>query len=346
MSAASVFHKLTLKSVHDETADARSFVFVPPRGSEDFYRYKSGQFLTFRIPHEGGVIERSYSFSSARCCDPDLTICVKRVPDGRGSNWMHDRLQVGAKIEATEPAGRFVLRDGEQPVFLLAGGSGITPCLSLIKTLLFETDRTAKLVYANRDAASIIYRSALDELAARFPKRLVVDHWCDDISGFMKAADIVDTISGWETADIYICGPAPLMELAEETLDRACGKTARIFIERFISPDDDGAEKPSSPVELNAAPIDRFRLTLDGEDHDVAIGSGQTLLEAAIAAGVDAPHSCTEGHCGACMAILKSGEVTMASTRALSKRNIERGYVLACQSRPSSPEALWLDFDA
>jgi len=84
---------------------------------------------------------------------------------------------------------------------------------------------------------------------------------------------------------------------------------------------------------------------LDGEDHDVATGSGETLLEAAIAAGVDAPHSCTEGHCGACMAILKSGEVTMASTRALSKRNIERGYVLACQARPSSPEALWLDFD-
>ena len=335
MSAGSVFHRLTLKSVRDETADARSFVFVPPRGSEDLYRYKSGQFMTFRIPHEGGVIERSYSFSSAGCCDPDLMVCVKRVPDGRGSNWMHDRLQVGAKIEATEPAGRFVLRDGERPVFLLAGGSGITPCISLIKTVLFETGRAAKLAYANRDAASIIYWSALDELAVRFPKRFIVDHWCDDVRGFMKAASIVDAISGWEATDIYICGPAPLMELAEEALDGTCGKTARIFIERFISSDDDGAEKPPSPVELNAAPIDRFRLTLDGEDHDVAISSGETLLEAAVASGVDAPHSCTEGHCCACMAILKSGEVTMASTRA-----VETQYRARLRSRLSVPAVL------
>lgn len=346
MSSAPIFHTLTLKSVRDETADARSFVFSPPRGAGHLYRYSSGQFLTFRIPLENGIIDRSYSFSSARCCDPDLMVCVKRVADGRGSNWFHDRLQVGARIEATEPAGRFILRDSERPVFLVAGGSGITPCVSLIKTLMFETERRAKLVYANRDSASIIYRSTLDELATRFSERFTCDYWCDDVSGFMAAADIARAVAGWEATDIYICGPKPLMDLAEETLGQICGENARILVEQFLSPDDPDADDAIPPVVTAAASLDRFRLTLDGENHDISIGAGQTLLAAAIAAGIDAPHSCTEGHCGACMAILKSGEVAMTSTRALSKRNIERGYVLACQSIPSSDEPLWLDFDA
>ena len=93
------------------------------------------------------------------------------------------------------------------------------------------------------------------------------------------------------------------------------------------------------------ATVERFRLTLDSENHTVPIAAGETLLQAALAAGFDAPHSCTEGRCGTCMAWLRSGNVSMASTRALSKRNLERGYVLACQSRPSSPAPIWLDFD-
>ncbi len=93
------------------------------------------------------------------------------------------------------------------------------------------------------------------------------------------------------------------------------------------------------------APVESFRLTLDGEDNTVPIAAGETLLQAALAAGIDAPHSCTEGRCGTCMSWLRNGEVSMASTRALSQRNIERGYVLACQSRPSTPTPIWLDFD-
>ncbi len=341
------YHWLTVKAVREETAEARSFVLASEAGEEALYRYSPGQFLTFRVPHDEAELIRSYSLSSASCSDPDMTVCVKRVAGGRGSNWFNDQITAGARIEATRPAGRFVLRDREGPLLLIAGGSGITPCISLIKQALVETERRVKLVYANQNAASVIYRETLGTLESQFPDRFTCRHWLDDDRGFLTAADIAKTARGWEQADGYICGPDPLMDMAEETLVALFGTGAMILTERFVSPDDpvrnrDAVEVPAVPTE---ALIESFRLTLDGEDHAVPIAPGETLLEAALAAGIDAPCSCTEGHCGTCMSRLRSGDVSMASTRALSKRNAERGYVLACQSRPSSSDAIWLDFD-
>ena len=340
-------HRLTVKAVREETAEARSFVLVPERGEAPLYAYEPGQFLTFRVPHENGEIVRSYSLSSAPCADPDMTVCVKRVAGGRGSNWFNDRLTAGARIEATRPAGRFVLRANDAPLLLIAGGSGITPCISLIKQALIETGRHVKLVYANQNEAAVIYRKTLDMLEGRFAGRFTCRHWFDDGSGFMTATDIAAETRGWETADSYICGPDPLMNMAEETLGELFGADATILTERFVSPDD--PVRAETAAEASAAPAEdlatSFQLTLDGEDREVPIAAGQTLLEAALAAGIDAPSSCTEGHCGTCMAQLRSGDVTMASTRALSKRNIDRGNVLACQSRPASAEPIWLDFD-
>ena len=335
-----------MKAVREETAEARSFVFVPERGETELFHYVPGQFLSFRVPHADGVIIRSYSLSSAPCTDPDMTVCVKRVAGGRGSNWFNDHLTAGMRIEATRPSGRFVLRDGDAPLLLIAGGSGITPCISLIKQALVETARHVKLVYANQNEAAVIYRKSLDMLEDRFADRLTCLHWFDDERGFLTPADITETAKGWETADSYICGPDPLMDMAEETLGDLYGADAVILTERFVSPDDPApGETAEAPAASADDLVDSFRLTLDGEDRSVPIAAGQTLLEAALAAGVDAPSSCTEGHCGTCMAQLRSGDVSMASTRALSKRNIERGYVLACQSRPSSSEPIWLDFD-
>ena len=341
------YRRLTVKTIRDETAEARSFGLAPEAGDGPLYHYMPGQFLTFRIPHEDGLITRSYSLSSAPCADPEMTVCVKRVADGRGSNWFNDYLQVGARIEATTPSGRFVMQEGDAPMLLIAGGSGITPCISLIKQALIETTRKVKLVYVNQYAASIIYRETVSRLEDRFSGRFACQHWLDDAGGLIKAPDIMAAAAGWETADTYICGPGPLMDMAEETLANLFGPTATILIERFVSPDDPSADQVNLE-ELAPSPeagIDSYRLTLDGKEHIVPIVGAQTLLEAALAAGIDAPYSCIEGHCGTCMALLREGSVSMASTKALSKRNMQRGCVLACQSRPSSAAALWLDFD-
>ncbi|MEQ8654838.1 MAG: ferredoxin--NADP reductase [Kiloniellales bacterium] len=340
--AAAAFHRLTVKAVREETPDARSFVLVPDAGEEALYHYRPGQFLTFRVPHEEGEILRSYSLSSAPCSDPDLTVCVKRVAEGRGSNWFNDRLIPGARIMARPPAGRFVLRASAAPLLLIAGGSGITPCISLVKQALFETERRVKLVYANRDEASVIYRDQLTLMEQRFAERFTCQHWLDNALGFMTPIDITGLAKGWEGAESYVCGPDPLMSMAEETLANLFGPEAVILTERFVSPEDTPLE---GAPQAGGEAVDSYRVTLDGEDHSIEITAGQTLLEAALAAGIDVPNSCTEGHCGTCMSQLKSGEVSMASTRALSKRNLARGYVLACQARPTTADPIWLDFD-
>lgn len=351
-ATAPSYRRLTIKAIRDETAEARSFALAPEAGEAALFRYRPGQFLTFCIPYRDranrdGAITRSYSLSSAPSADPEMTVCVKRIPGGRGSNWFNDHLRVGARIEATRPAGRFVMGDGDAPMLLVAGGSGITPCISLIKQALIETERRVKLVYVNRDVASIIYRDALELLQARFADRFECQHWLDDAGGLIQAGDIRRAADGFEGADGYICGPGPLMDMAEELLSGLLDPDARILTERFLSPDEpstqpDLAVDQASPDDTG---IESFRLTLDGTEHVVPISAGQTLLAAALDAGIDAPNSCVEGHCGTCMALLREGEVSMTSTRALSKRNKQRGCVLACQSRPTSPAPIWLDFD-
>lgn len=346
-ATAPSYRRLTVKAIRDETREARSFALAPEAGEAALFRYQPGQFLTFRIPHPDGQITRSYSLSSAPAADPEMTVCVKRVAGGRGSNWFNDHLRVGARIEATIPAGRFVLGESDAPMLLLAGGSGITPCISLIKQALIETERRVRLVYVNRDAASIIYRDGLERLQDRFACRFECRHWLDDARGLIEADDIRRAADGFEEADGYICGPGPLMDMAEETLCDLLGPQARILTERFLSPDDPSIQSAPSRDQTTSDDtcIESFRLTLDGTDHVVPIAAGQTLLTAALDAGIDAPSSCTEGHCGTCMALLREGEVSMASTKALSKRNKQRGCVLACQSRPASRAPIWLDFD-
>ena len=342
---ALAFHRLTVKAVRQETSDAQSFVLVPEAGEKSLYHYRPGQYLTFRVSDDQGSFRRSYSLSSAPSTDPDMTVCVKRIANGRGSNWFNDHLMAGARIDATRPDGRFVLRAGDASLFLLAGGSGITPCISLIKQTLFETQRKVKLVYVNQNAASVIYNEQLTQLVERFASRFTLHSWLDDQRGLISASDIQHAAEDWQGSHFYICGPGPLMDMAEETLADLFGNEAVILTERFLSPEDPASQFDLGNAIESHSLIEEFQLTLDGEIHNVPISGNQTLLQAALEFGVDAPSSCTEGHCGTCMAKLRTGAVNMTSTRALSKRNIQRGLILACQARPSSADPLWLDFD-
>lgn len=342
MTAGDRTYPLKVSNKRFETEDAASFVLIPRSTDAHAFSYRAGQFLTFSIPHEGKNLTRSYSLSSAPGVDAEMTICVKRVVGGRGSNWMIDQLETGDIIEATAPSGQFTLTDAQTPVLCVAGGSGITPCISMIKEALVKTERQVRLFYANRTAASVIYRDQLNSLATQFPDQFTCIHWLDEAKGFAAKADLLEAL-GPEVPDCYICGPTPLMDMAEALyLDQLCAD-ATVKTERFVSPDDPvEVEQPSvKPAKGPAS----FTMTLDDEVHEIPLAPGQTLLEAALAQGIDAPRSCTEGHCGACMCRLESGCVDMASTKALSKRNIERGNILACQSRPKTDEKLRISFD-
>ncbi len=344
------FHELVVADVIQETADTRSFVFEVPRAQAKLFEYVSGQFLTFEIPWESFRVHRCYSLSSAPGIDPRPQVTVKRVDAGRVSNWFNDRLAKGDRIAVKPPEGLFVLREPEQerPIVMFGGGSGVTPILSLIKTALARTRRRVKLVYANRDRDSIIFRAELETLRAREPGRLEIFHHLDAERGFMHAANAKDHFAGLEQADFYICGPGPFMDVVESALEERQVGRGHVFIERFVSPTD--PDRVQAPAAQPAAPASgvpaTFVCTLEGERHEVPVKPGETLLAAARRSGLEPSFSCEEGYCGCCMALLKRGKVGMRTHDALTAKDLANRWVLACQSRLEGEEQVEIDFDA
>ncbi|MEM7137373.1 MAG: ferredoxin--NADP reductase [Myxococcota bacterium] len=345
------FHKLSIAGIIQETHDTRSFVLDVPASLRGEFDYSSGQFLTFEVPWNGMALRRCYSLSSAPTIDPWPKVTVKRVEAGRVSNWFNDKLSVGDAIGVQRPEGRFVLRSdqGDRGVFLFGGGSGITPVISILKTALRNTERKVKLVYANREARSVIFDDELALWRAEFPDRLEIVHHLDSTRGFMTVDDVKSHLRGWEQAEYFVCGPTGYMDTVEAAFKTGGIDLEQTKFERFISPvDPDRRDETAEavPAQLNGEVPASFRMTLEGQSHEVPYEQGSTLLEAAVKAGHRPPSSCEDGYCGCCMALLKSGDVTMATHDALEPSDIERGWVLACQACPSSKEQLEIDFDA
>ena len=212
------YHQLRVKEVVRETHDASSFVLdVPPDLAETF-TYRPGQFCTFRVHVDGEEQLRSYSMSSTPGVDEDLTVTVKRVAGGVVSNFFLDHIAAGDVVELTKPAGVFCPEDSERTVVGLCGGSGITPVMSIAKHMLATSARPVRLLYANRDASSVIFKDALAALQVAYPGRLDVRHHHDSADGFLAPADVAGFVGPDFEADFYICGPGPFMDLAETVL--------------------------------------------------------------------------------------------------------------------------------
>jgi 3-ketosteroid 9alpha-monooxygenase subunit B len=326
------FHPLAVIQVVDETDDTRTFVLDVPDDLAEVYRYRPGQFCTFRVRIDDDEHFRCYSMSSAPETDPHLAVTVKRVPGGTVSNWFNDKVAVGDLVDTSPPAGTFCLRDGGRPLVGFCGGSGITPVLSLAKSALASTGRTVRLLYASREPDSVIFDEALRELEHRSPGRLEVRRHFDSASGFPRPAAVVDLVGGEPGADFYICGPGPFMDLVEETLLGAGVAPGSILIERFVTPE----PGESIPVEATdgTAPA-TIVLQLQGRRHEVAYHAGDTVLETARRAGLPAPYSCEAGNCATCMALLHEGSVSMRANNALTPDEVEEGWVLTCQSVPT-----------
>jgi len=343
------FHELQVSAVIRETADCSSFELAVPPELRDAYRYKAGQHLTFELPWDDFRVTRCYSLSSCPDLREPLKIGVKRVDGGRISNWLNDNLKVGDSIMASVPEGRFVLdretRSGA-PLFLFAGGSGITPIIALLKSALATTKRSITVLYANQDRNSVIYGEELNRLAAENSDRVIVHHHLDVEGGYLEPAEVRALLHHTDVAEFYICGPEPFMELIERTLDEAGVHEELVYIERFVSPaDPDRVEADAVDVMSLEAP-DGFSLWLNGRSRTVPYEKGKTLLQCAQAAGLNPAHSCESGYCGSCMAHVGTGKVYMRTHEALSERDVARGVALLCQSFPASTEPLELDGDS
>ncbi|HEB28252.1 MAG TPA: ferredoxin--NADP reductase [Porticoccus sp.] len=343
------FYPLDVVEFVPETTDSASFIFEIPEELRATFDYKSGQFLNFQIPWKDFFIERCYSISSSPITDARLQVTIKRVANGRASNWFNDEVREGSQVMAATPSGRFVLKEQHNNALIFfAGGSGITPILSLIQTALLTTDRPVQLIYANRDADSIIFKQTLDGLATKHSNQLSCHHHLDSDGEFLNQQKIEDLVAQRWDADFYICGPGPFMDTVEAALADHKVSNGRTFIERFISSIDPDRAEMQAPIEEEPNIGDvSLKITADGKDFDVEYLSGKSLLESVLSdqsIEAEIPFSCQEGHCGSCMSILKKGDVKMRANRALSKRDLAKGYVLACQSVPTSNK-IWIDFD-
>jgi 3-ketosteroid 9alpha-monooxygenase subunit B len=327
-----VFQRATVTRIVDETADARTFVLAPHEGP---FTYRAGQFCTFRVRVDGEELLRSYSMSSAPETDHELMITIKRVPGGKVSNWLHDNVAVGDVVELTRPAGIFCLRSTDLPLLGFCGGSGITPILSLAKSVLATTDQRVRLLCADRDRSAAIFEPALTELVERYPGRLQVLRHYDSDAGFLDSAAIKEFVGPDGPADIYVCGPEPFMDLVESALPGP----GRVFIERFgvAAPTESDPQADAGPA-ATADITGEVTIILGRKRVKVPRHPSETLLESARRAGLAPPFSCEAGNCATCIATLTAGTATMRVNDALTEDEVAEGYVLTCQAVPDSAD--------
>ena len=349
------YHTLRVKGIVQETDDTRSLLLDVPSELQEAFRYRPGQFCTFRVHVGGGDHARCYSMSSAPETDDDLVVTVKRVPGGLVSNWLNDHVATGDALEVTAPMGTFCAAPAEQPIIAFCGGSGVTPVLSIAKSVLAATGRSVRLLYANRDPGSVIFGEGLDTLQARHPERFGLQHHFDLDGGFIDAPAITAFVEGHLDAHFYICGPGPFMGLVEGTLLAIGVDPEAIFVERFETAGQPGplafveagaadvlaAEVPEAGAPeaggSDAGPPERVVLILRGKKNEIAYHAGDTVLETARRASLPAPYSCEAGSCATCMALIREGTASMRVNNALTPEELEEGWVLTCQALPTSP---------
>lgn len=334
---ANRYHRLTVQAVTDETPDARSITLAVPEGLADSFRYGPGQFLTLRLAVGGRHLPRCYSMSSTPGLDDALRVTVKRVAGGRGSNWLCSHLRPGDSLEVMAPAGLFTPAGLEGDFVLAAGGSGITPVFSILRAVLARGSGRIRLLYANRDERSVIFRDALQALAAEHPSRLQVIHWLDSVQGTPSVAQLAAFGHGFEAAQAFICGPGPFMDAMATALAGAGLDRERIHVERFVSLPDEEEAPPA--VAADAPPpveVAEVSLLLDGSEHHFSCGGSETLLDAAERHGIAVPHSCRVGMCASCMCQVEEGEVVLRHNDALDARDLARRWTLSCQATPAT----------
>ncbi|WP_295010390.1 1,2-phenylacetyl-CoA epoxidase subunit PaaE [uncultured Microbacterium sp.] len=356
------FHALAVQEVRPLTADAIEVTFAVPEALEEEFDYLPGQHVALRTEIEGREVRRSYSL----CRPPvagSVSVAIKRDQGGRFSTWAQTGLQVGDELDVMSPQGTFTsglaALDGAH-VAGIAAGSGITPLMALASAVLARSETSAfTLVYTNRRATDVMFLDELADLKDRYPSRFVVHHVLTReqrsaplLSGRIDEArlrGILDDLVRPQTVDEwFLCGPFDLVQLCRDTLADVGVDGDHVRYELFTT-GEPGQERPDGgrPVVVSAdEPVRTIAFTLDGQSGSVEtpVSADESILNAALRVRPDVPFACAGGVCGTCRARLVEGSVTMTENYALEKDELDRGYVLTCQSHPTS-ERVIVDYD-
>ncbi|MDQ4111974.1 MAG: ferredoxin--NADP reductase [Actinomycetota bacterium] len=334
---------LPVSDVVKETADAHSIVFEVPEDARHAFQPKPGQFLTVAVPSDrDGLAARCYSLSSAP--GDALTVTVKRTVDGYASNWICDNLRPGDTLRVLPPSGIFTPADIDADFLLFAGGSGVTPIISIARTALREGTGRIVVFYANRDERSVIFAEEWARLSAEHPDRLQVVHWLESVQGLPTGEQLKAFAADRRTYDAFVCGPAPFMKATIAALKELEFPRARRHQEKFASLGGNPFGEVAPVKEAEAEVVDdgpkqpaTLEIELDGttttyDDWD----PGTPMLEFLEAKGIKAPYSCREGECSACAFRLLEGDVKMVRNDVLEQEDLDDGIRLGCQSLPTT----------
>lgn len=348
---------LTVAEVRPETEDAVTVVFDVPDEHAEAFGFTPGQFLTLGVPSDQtGLAARCYSI----CVPPGegLAVTVKRTADGYASNWINDHLTAGDTLRVLPPSGIFTPKDLSVDLLVWAGGSGVTPVMSIVRTALTQGSGKVTMFYANRDERSVIFAEALRHLALEHPGRLHVVHWLESVQGLpsqdqLRAFAEPLMAAGYES---FCCGPAPFMKLVQDAMKELDVPRARRHQEKFVSlggnpfgdveevlaaqatlaEADDGGEVDETAEPAFAGPV-AVEVELDGEHYSFDDWEGrEPLLDFLESKGVAAPFSCREGECSACACMVLEGDVTLTHNEVLDADDLADGIRLACQAMPAS----------
>ncbi|MFC5730802.1 MULTISPECIES: fatty acid desaturase [Nocardioides] len=348
---AAEFHQIPVAAVDRLTDDSVRIRFDLPDHLRDKFSFEPGQHITVRTDLGGEGVRRNYSLCSSATSN-DLEIAVKHIPDGAFSTFALEQLRAGDTLELMTPTGSFgtpLDPLARKNYVAIAAGSGITPILSILQTTLaVETESRFTLVYGNRDADSTMFRDDLDDLEARYADRLRIIHVRSrdpQHPAHLRGRIDPPKLGQWLDSDLhtaavddwFLCGPVEMVtHLRDVLLDQGV-EPDHVHVELFH-----GYQKPSVADGFNPAAV---AVTLRGRQHKFSLAAGDTVLESALKAGLDAPYACLGGACGTCRAKVLLGSVAMEQNFALSPAVVEDGYVLTCQSHPTSDEVR-LDYDA
>lgn len=356
-----LFHDLRVRAVQPDTPEAVIVSFDVPEALRPVFGFTQGQYLTLRKEIDGQDLRRSYSIC-AGVDDGELRVGVRKVAGGVFSNWINEHLKPGDTISVMAPQGRFFVPlepQAQRHHLGIAGGSGITPILSIMKTVLAREPRSRfTLVYGNRRLRSTMFKEELEDLKDRYMARLVIhhvfsdEHTDSDINmGVMNRQKIAEFLAALVPAQgidhAFVCGPFQMNDEAEAALLAAGVPEDRIHIERFGIAQQGAAHVGAVVHQAQPGDAEKARVTIirDGLQREIRFSREQaSILDAAADAGLEVPFSCTSGVCGTCRAKLVEGQVRMERNFALDKKEVAAGFVLTCQAHPTT-ERVVLSFD-
>ena len=351
------FHKLIVKDIKTETPECVSIAFDIPIESKKDFQYTQGQNITVRIFEGGEETRRSYSICSSPF-DDEFRIAVKKVSDGKFSTFANEKLKKGDQLEVLPPTGTFfteIKSSHKKNYVFFAAGSGITPVISIIKTILAkETESSVTLLYGNKNANSIIFKEDLQSLKDKFLQRFSLftvlsrEQTDSDFTtgriDVSKCDHLTRIINFNKVDDFFICGPEQMIFTVKDFLKGWGIESKKIHFELFTTPTKKNIPIYTAAVQSNEKGSD-VTVKIDGHSFDFKLDyNGKVILDAALAQGADVPFACKGGVCCTCKARLLEGEVKMEANYGLEKSEVKAGYILTCQSHPVSQKVV-VDYD-